>query len=40
MQSIYQSVSQSDDVIQLLNEKSKEIGNILEIIQNIADQTN
>ncbi|PHF13145.1 chemotaxis protein, partial [Bacillus toyonensis] len=27
-------------VIQLLNNKSKQIGDILEVIQNIADQTN
>ncbi|OQR56327.1 methyl-accepting chemotaxis protein [Bacillus sp. CDB3] len=40
MQSIAESVSQSDVVIQLLNNKSKQIGDILEVIQNIADQTN
>ncbi|MEH7596673.1 methyl-accepting chemotaxis protein, partial [Bacillus toyonensis] len=40
MQSIAESVSQSDAVIQLLNNKSKQIGEILEVIQNIADQTN
>ncbi|PES74792.1 chemotaxis protein [Bacillus cereus] len=40
MQSIAESVSQSDAVIQLLNNKSKQIGDILEVIQNIADQTN
>ncbi|MBJ8050485.1 methyl-accepting chemotaxis protein [Bacillus cereus] len=40
MQSIVESVSQSDAVIQLLNNKSKQIGDILEVIQNIADQTN
>ncbi|CAM4174153.1 chemotaxis protein [Bacillus manliponensis] len=40
MQSIHQSVSQSDEVIQLLNSKSEEIGNILEVIQTISDQTN
>lgn len=40
MQSIAASVSQSDAVIQLLNNKSKQIGDILEVIQNIADQTN
>ncbi|OJE45555.1 chemotaxis protein [Bacillus proteolyticus] len=39
MQSIAASVSQSDAVIQLLNNKSKQIGDILEVIQNIADQT-
>ena len=36
MQSIAESVSQSDAVIQLLNNKSKQIGDILEVIQNIA----
>ena len=36
MQSIAESVSQSDEVIQLLNNKSKQIGDILEVIQNIA----
>ncbi|PEE01316.1 chemotaxis protein [Bacillus toyonensis] len=40
MQSIAESVSQSDAVIQLLNNKSKQIGEILEVIKNIADQTN
>ncbi|MGE7937117.1 HAMP domain-containing methyl-accepting chemotaxis protein [Bacillus paramycoides] len=40
MQSIAESVSQSDEVIQILNNKSKQIGDILEVIQNIADQTN
>ncbi|MDH2887127.1 methyl-accepting chemotaxis protein [Bacillus cytotoxicus] len=40
MNSIVKSVSQSDAVIQLLNDKSKQIGEILEVIQNIADQTN
>ncbi|MBE7120879.1 methyl-accepting chemotaxis protein [Bacillus cereus] len=40
MQSIAESVSQSDAVIHLLNNKSKQIGDILEVIQNIADQTN
>ena len=40
MQSIAESVSQSDEVIQLLNNKSKQIGDILEVIQNIANQTN
>lgn len=38
MQSIAESVSQSDAVIQLLNNKSKQIGDILEVIQNIADR--
>ncbi|MEI4827856.1 methyl-accepting chemotaxis protein, partial [Bacillus sp. FJAT-53711] len=32
--------SESDAVIQLLADKSKQIGDILEVIQNIADQTN
>ncbi|MGE7883610.1 methyl-accepting chemotaxis protein [Bacillus sp. NPDC094077] len=40
MQSIATSVLQSDAVIQLLNDKSKQINDILEVIQNIADQTN
>ncbi|PED80488.1 chemotaxis protein, partial [Bacillus pseudomycoides] len=40
MHSIAESVSQSDAVIQALNDKSKQIGDILEAIQNIADQTN
>ncbi|HDX9578243.1 TPA: methyl-accepting chemotaxis protein [Bacillus pseudomycoides] len=40
MQSIHKSVSQSDTIIQLLDEKSKQIGAILEVIQNIAQQTN
>lgn len=40
MQSIHQSVSQSDAIIKLLDEKSKQIGAILEVIQNIAQQTN
>ncbi|KFM95581.1 HAMP domain-containing protein [Bacillus clarus] len=40
MQSIAESVLQSDAVIQLLNDKSKQIGDILGVIQNIADQTN
>ncbi|MGG2093398.1 methyl-accepting chemotaxis protein [Bacillus sp. S13(2024)] len=40
MQSIHQSVSQSDTIIKLLDEKSKQIGAILEVIQNIAQQTN
>ncbi|MGE7883608.1 methyl-accepting chemotaxis protein [Bacillus sp. NPDC094077] len=40
MQSIATSVLQSDAVIQLLNDKSKQIGDILKVIQNIADQTN
>ncbi|MGG2092499.1 methyl-accepting chemotaxis protein [Bacillus sp. S13(2024)] len=40
MQSTRESVSESDAVIQLLADKSKQIGDILEVIQNIADQTN
>ncbi|MBE5106106.1 methyl-accepting chemotaxis protein [Bacillus thuringiensis] len=40
MQSIATSVLQSDAVIQLLNDKSKQIGDILKVIQNITDQTN
>ena len=40
MHLIAESVSQSDAVIQALNDKSKQIGDILEAIQNIADQTN
>lgn len=40
MQSIHKSVSQSDTIIKLLDEKSKQIGAILEVIQNIAQQTN
>ncbi|KOS27142.1 chemotaxis protein [Bacillus anthracis] len=40
MQSIHESVSQSDNVIKLLDKKSKQIGAILEVIQNIAAQTN
>ncbi|WP_369901992.1 methyl-accepting chemotaxis protein [Bacillus manliponensis] len=40
MESIHQSVTQSDDVIKLLDEKSKQIGAILEVIQSIAQQTN
>ncbi|HDX9589110.1 TPA: methyl-accepting chemotaxis protein [Bacillus pseudomycoides] len=40
MQSIHQSVAESDAIIQLLDNKSKQIGDILEVIQNIADQTN
>ncbi|NWK68955.1 methyl-accepting chemotaxis protein [Bacillus paramycoides] len=40
MQSIATSVLQSDAVIKLLNDKSKQIGDILKVIQNIADQTN
>ncbi|MCM3737980.1 methyl-accepting chemotaxis protein [Bacillus cytotoxicus] len=40
MQSIHQSVAESDAIIQLLDNKSKKIGDILGVIQNIADQTN
>ncbi|QWG70344.1 HAMP domain-containing protein (plasmid) [Bacillus mycoides] len=40
MQSIHNSVSQSDNVIKLLDKKSQQIGTILEAIQNIAEQTN
>lgn len=40
MQLIHQSVSHSDTVIALLDDKSKQIGEILEVIQHIAGQTN
>ncbi len=40
MKLIHESVSQSDKVITLLEDKSKQIGEILEVIQNIAEQTN
>lgn len=40
MQSIHHSVSQSDNVIKLLDKKSQQIGSILEAIQTIAAQTN
>ncbi|OOR28256.1 chemotaxis protein [Bacillus cereus] len=40
MQSISRSVSQSDAIIKLLDEKSKQVGAISEAIQNIATQTN
>ena len=40
MQLIHESVSQSDKVIVLLDDKSKQIGAILEVIQHIAEQTN
>ncbi|MGH0542078.1 methyl-accepting chemotaxis protein [Bacillus cereus] len=40
MQSIHHSVSQSDNVIKLLDKKSQQIGSILEAIQSIAAQTN
>jgi methyl-accepting chemotaxis protein len=40
MKFIYDSVSRSNKVIQLLSERSKEIGEILDVISGIADQTN
>ncbi|PHB35398.1 chemotaxis protein [Bacillus toyonensis] len=40
MQLIHESVSNSDKVIALLDDKSKQIGAILEVIQHIAEQTN
>nr|WP_084786585.1 methyl-accepting chemotaxis protein [Bacillus tuaregi] len=40
MQSIYDSVTESNQVIKLLNERSKEVNSILSVITNIADQTN
>ena len=40
MQSISRSVSESDAIIKLLDEKSKQVGAISEAIQNIATQTN
>lgn len=40
MQSISQSVSQSDSIIKGLDERSKQIGAISEVIQSIAQQTN
>ena len=40
MQLIHESVSQSDKIIGLLDDKSKQIGAILEVIQHIAEQTN
>ncbi|UNP82206.1 methyl-accepting chemotaxis protein [Bacillus mycoides] len=40
MQLIHESVSKSDKVIVLLDDKSKQIGAILEVIQHIAEQTN
>ncbi|WP_369901106.1 methyl-accepting chemotaxis protein [Bacillus manliponensis] len=40
MQSIHQSVAHSDTIITSLDEKSKQIGEILEVIQHIAQQTN
>jgi len=40
MQSIYESVTESNQVIKLLNERSKEVHSILTVITGIADQTN
>lgn len=40
MKTIYQANSETNQVIQELESKSKEIGNIIEVITNIADQTN
>lgn len=40
MEFIHQSVSSSNTVIQSLAERSKEIGNILEVISGISSQTN
>nr|WP_084786584.1 methyl-accepting chemotaxis protein [Bacillus tuaregi] len=40
MQSIYDSVTESNQVIKLLNERSKEVNSILSVITSIADQTN
>jgi methyl-accepting chemotaxis protein len=40
MISIQQSVSKSEEMINMLHERSKEIGSILDIISQIADQTN
>ncbi|OMP66051.1 methyl-accepting chemotaxis protein [Domibacillus epiphyticus] len=40
MQFIYESITESNQVIQSLSERSQEIGNILTIISGIADQTN
>lgn len=40
MKSIYESVNQSNQVISSLSERSQEIGNILDVISGIADQTN
>ncbi|WP_249685784.1 methyl-accepting chemotaxis protein, partial [Bacillus velezensis] len=39
MQLIHDSVSQSDKVIVLFDDKSKQIAAILEVIQHIAEQT-
>ncbi|SFA39881.1 methyl-accepting chemotaxis protein [Parageobacillus thermantarcticus] len=40
MNSIQQSVSKSKEMINVLHERSKEIGTILDVIREIADQTN
>ncbi|WP_232509625.1 methyl-accepting chemotaxis protein, partial [Parageobacillus thermoglucosidasius] len=40
MNSIQQSVSKSKEMINVLYERSKEIGTILDVIREIADQTN
>ena len=40
MQSIYDSIDRSNDVITMLSAQSKEIGQILDVISGIADQTN
>nr|WP_071393552.1 methyl-accepting chemotaxis protein [Bacillus tuaregi] len=40
MQSIYETVTQSNNVIKTLNDRSKEVNSIVEVITSIADQTN
>lgn len=40
MQSIHGSVTESDQIIKLLDERSKEIGKILDVVTGIARQTN
>ncbi|WP_338449495.1 methyl-accepting chemotaxis protein [Niallia oryzisoli] len=40
MQSIYETVTQSNLVIKTLNERSKEVNSIVDVITGIADQTN
>ncbi|GMO01398.1 methyl-accepting chemotaxis protein [Parageobacillus thermoglucosidasius] len=40
MNEIQQSVSKSEEMINVLHERSKEIGTILDVISEIADQTN
>lgn len=40
MQSIHSSVSESDQIIKSLDERSKEIGKILDVVTGIAAQTN